>query len=1326
MQQSIEHTEHRSPLATLAQVVCFAALTAAMLTALARDSLAQNPNGNAPFRDGFVLLRFADNVQAGAQIAILTAAGATEIRTLGVGALLVKVQPGRVLAAIQVLKAHHEIIYAEPDFLWTLEGATLPNDTFIGIQWAAQNTGQSVNQFSGTPGADQRTAAAWGISTGTNSVVVATLDSGIQYSHPDLLTNIWNNPGGINGCAAGTHGYNVLTATCDPMDDDTKFGGHGSHVGGILGAVGNDAAGVAGVNWTTSIMAVKWVPSDGSQGATSDLITAMDWVVKAKQAGINVRVINDSADGGAFSQALSDEIDLLGQNNILFVTAAGNEQQNTDTTPRYPCSYNRPTMICVAATNQIDNLASFSNFGATAVQLGAPGVNIFSTLRSSNYGYIDGTSMAAPQVAGTAALILSLGDQTVSNLRSMILNNVDPLPSLSGLVATGGRLNVCKALPGCENAVTASPALLAAPVTTGAIQYGAIAGASTGGWSGVPTNFTYQWYRCDSNGSNCSPITGATSQSYAVLASADQGATLAVAVTASNASGSSTAQSTPTGVVASQSSPFAITSTISDGATLKGSVQWQVTPAQAVNFVQFYVDGVLTQTQSSSPYIFNASTTGLFDSTRLSDGTHVLGIEALSTDNRTYGFSGATVTVANASPHNTALPLISGSAVQGQTLSSSTGSWTNNPTSFTYQWSTCDVNGANCAPIPGATTNTLLLTSADVGFTLRVSVTASNSSGSNTAITAQTAVVVGTVSITTGSLPNGAQEIAYSAKLAAAGGSPPYVWSIASGTLPAGLTLAASTGVISGTPTVAGTSNFSVQVKDASSQTATKALSITIISGMGGGIALVQSNAAEGTGVTSLSVPFGSNNTVGNLIIAVVRMSTSSQTVAVSDRTGNVFADAVAQTQTTDGHQIHIFYAKNILSGANTVTASFSGTNNHPWLAIYEYSGLSTTNPLDQTAKAQGSGTAVSTAATPTTSSANELVFAAAGLPSGYSGTVTAGTPYTLQLQDTGTSRSATEAAFATSSGSFAGTFTLSSSANWSAAISTFTTHAKFSTTTSLTSTPNPSFVGQAVVFTAVVSSTGGTPPNGELITFKNGATTLATAPLNGGTASLTTSSLPVGTSTITASYAGDASYSASTSAGVKQVVRKYATAVQLSSSLNPAIYGQSVTLTATVSSAGPSTPTGTVTFKNGASNLKTVTLAGGVAAMTSTGLPAGTLSLTAVYNGDAVSAKSTSPTLSQVVNQATTTTTVVSSLNPSIQGNSVTFTATVASPTVKPTGTVTFTAGTTVLATVSLSSGNASATTSTLPAGSTTVTATYNGTANIQSSSQSLTQVVN
>ena len=151
-----------------------------------------------------------------------------------------------------------------------------PNDSFIGNEWAAQNTGQALNGITGTAGADERSLAAWSVATGANSVVVAALDTGVQYSHPDLLTNLWSNPGGIGGCAAGTHGYNVLTSGCDPMDDESPYGGHGTHVAGILGAVGNNAAGVAGVSWTTSIMPVKWVDSSDS-GTTSDLIAAMEW-----------------------------------------------------------------------------------------------------------------------------------------------------------------------------------------------------------------------------------------------------------------------------------------------------------------------------------------------------------------------------------------------------------------------------------------------------------------------------------------------------------------------------------------------------------------------------------------------------------------------------------------------------------------------------------------------------------------------------------------------------------------------------------------------------------------------------------------------------------------------------------------------------------------------------------------------------------------------------------------------------------------------------------------------------------------------------------------
>src|SRR5581483_4341944 len=201
--------------------------------------------------------------------------------------------------------------------------------------------------------------------------------------------------GGLGGCTAGTHGFNVVAREnpCDPADQDTAYAGHGTHVAGIIGAVGNNAVGVTGVNWQTSIMAVKWLDSNSS-GLTSNLLAALQLVIQAKQAGQNVRVVNDSITfvGTARSQALSDEIDQLGANDILFVTPAGNTAQNNDdpNTPRYPCNYDRPTEICVAATDQNDQLPSWANYGAQSVDMAAPGDNIYSTLRSSNYGYISG------------------------------------------------------------------------------------------------------------------------------------------------------------------------------------------------------------------------------------------------------------------------------------------------------------------------------------------------------------------------------------------------------------------------------------------------------------------------------------------------------------------------------------------------------------------------------------------------------------------------------------------------------------------------------------------------------------------------------------------------------------------------------------------------------------------------------------------------------------------------------------------------------------------------------------------------------------------------
>ncbi len=229
-----------------------------------------------------------------------------------------------------------------------------------------------------------------------------------------------------------------------------------------------------------------------------------------------------------------------------------------------------------------------------------------------------------------------------------------------------------------------------------------------------------------------------------------------------------------------------------------------------------------------------------------------------------------------------------------------------------------------------------------------------------------------------------------------------------------------------------------MQVTDANSVSSSKALSLTITASSGGGIGLVQANAVQGSAVGSVSVAFPVANSTGNLIIAFVRMSTSTQTVTLTDTASNVFIEAVGQAQIADGSQVHLFYAKNIPGVTNTVKATFSASNNHPWLAIYEYQGLNATNPLDQIAQAQGASATPSSGATPTTTSANELVFAGFGFPASYTGTQAVGAGYTLIQNDVGTSPAANESMLVTTTGSYTATYGLSASANWSAIVATF------------------------------------------------------------------------------------------------------------------------------------------------------------------------------------------------------------------------------------------------------------------------------------------------
>ncbi len=393
----------------------------------------------------------------------------------GTGVVLFRSRSKDAATLVRELAARPDVEFAEPNFI--IHAIAIPNDPRFSELWGLRNTGQVILGFTGTPGADISAVPAWDISTGSRANVVTVVDTGIDYTHPDLAANVWSAPrafsvtvgGRVINCAAGTHGYNAITKTCNPMDDHY----HGTHVSGTVGAVGNNALGVVGVNWTASIMGSKFLDASGT-GTTADAIDAIEFAIQAKLVlgtGANVRALSNSWGGGGFSQALLDEINKANANDMLFVAAAGNDYlTNNDVVPHYPSSYNPPNMVAVAATDNTDALAYFSNYGPTSVHLGAPGQDVLSTLPGATYDYLSGTSMATPHVSGAAALILSKCALNTAALKTNILNNVDPNSSLAGRTVTGGRLNVNKAIRACSGTPTPDFALSASPASQTAIQ----------------------------------------------------------------------------------------------------------------------------------------------------------------------------------------------------------------------------------------------------------------------------------------------------------------------------------------------------------------------------------------------------------------------------------------------------------------------------------------------------------------------------------------------------------------------------------------------------------------------------------------------------------------------------------------------------------------------------------------------------------------------------------------------------------------------------------------------------------------------------------------
>jgi hypothetical protein len=419
-------------------------------------------------------------------------------------------------------------------------------------------------------------------------------------------------------------------------------------------------------------------------------------------------------------------------------------------------------------------------------------------------------------------------------------------------------------------------------------------------------------------------------------------------------------------------------------------------------------------------------------------------------------------------------------------------------------------------------------------------------------------------------------------------------------------------------------------------------------------------------------------------------------------------------------------------AGSNSITAAYQASASFV---------ASRSAPLTQVVTIATTAAGLTSSLNPTAT--NQPVTYTATITSQYGGLATGSVVFALGSQTLGTGSLVGNRATFTTSFATPGTYSISahymsdvSNAGSTSAILSQKIIA--STTTILTSSQNPALMGQAITFTATVFATTGFPPNGEIVTFKKASALLGSAPLSGGTASFTISSLPVGVSAIAAGYGGDSKFAASTSSGLQQVVKatsKSATSTMLASSLNPSIYGQAVTWAAMVTTSGSVPPTGNVAFRwSNSGRIFTIGTAplntAGVATLTRSNLPADPFgapyALVAVYSGDTWNLSSTSAVVAQEVLQAKTAATITSSLNPSTQGQAVTFTAKITSPTVMVSGPVTFSVGTTVLGTTQLwGGGNAKFTTSTLPAGSSRVKVTYYGNSNISESSAALTQTV-
>jgi subtilisin family serine protease len=788
---------------------------------------------------GELIVGFERGSSQSEQNAALAQAGGTRAETFSqIRAVLVRVPPQLTGLATKLLLGHPRVRYVEPNHVVRV-AATTPDDPSFGQLWGLSNTGQT----GGTADADIDAPEAWDLSTGSSGVVVGVTDTGVDFSHPDLAAQQWVNPGENCGssdpafepCAQRTdgvdndgnayvddwRGWDWVNGDNDPFDDHD----HGTHVAGTIGAVGSNATGVTGVNWNVKVMALKFLNSAGS-GTTADAVAA---TLYAADKGAHVS--SNSWGGGPFDQSLLDAIEYGAARGMLFVAAAGNDSRNNDVTPTYPANYTSEAIVSVAATDHSDAMAFFSNYGAKTVDLGAPGVNILSTTPGNTYQSFSGTSMATPHVAGVAALLKArFPDASPYGLKALLLRSVDPTAAMAGTTTTGGRLNAFTAAS-CDDDPKVwlgapSASFVAGVGDTLQVSVLGSSCASPAGLSnvGVTVNGTPVALAA------AAPDQGLYTGSYTVVSEG------ALTVTATVSAGGDTAGHTATGAAFHNYTctdvPLAWVD-VTPGTRLTGAGGDDTFSTLNIGFpVTYFGQSYSTAYVSSNGFLALGSSAGAttpLNAAIPTTGTPN-GVVAPFWDDLNPAAGGAVYAGVSGTAPNRTLHVewfnVPHFAFGGSgTVTFELSLKENGDVRFQY----LDTDFGNATWNAGA--------SATAGVERADGVVGRQVSFNQPQLTNGRAVscTFGSTpppppvpTITTTSLPGGVVGTAYSQTLQATGGTPPFTWSVSSGVLPAGLTLNAGTGAVTGTPTSAGTFSFTVRVTDSLSQFDTQDLSVVV------------------------------------------------------------------------------------------------------------------------------------------------------------------------------------------------------------------------------------------------------------------------------------------------------------------------------------------------------------------------------------------------------------------------------------------------------------------------------------------------------------------